>query len=233
MRVFADDIVAEESDAAIEIGLADAYHVHGNIGREEQLQRFLVTVRVVLGVLPVRYQKNNLAPLVRPVAQLLRGGVDRIVNVLEVGMTDPHGRNLRRACRRLGIHARLAGHHGRADTWKRTAEVDPLKLGEHHIGVGDKFGIGNEFRNLIEAPEGNLVGCAEAGRDRLQRLLDSRCRALLQIVVDQDGRRERKCIHREQCDFLLDAIFKNSEIILLEVRYQFPGAVFHCDGYND
>src|SRR5258708_9133585 len=51
--------VSQESDAAVEIRLADADRVDGNIRGKQQLECVLVAVRVVLGVLSVRNQKKD------------------------------------------------------------------------------------------------------------------------------------------------------------------------------
>src|SRR3984893_7722728 len=63
VRVFRKDVVSKKSDAAVEIRLPDADRIHGNVSGEQQLERFIVAVRVVLGVLPVGDQENNFAPL--------------------------------------------------------------------------------------------------------------------------------------------------------------------------
>src|SRR5258708_33845975 len=86
--------VSQESYAEVEIRLADADRVDGNIRRKQQLECFLVAVRVVLGVLSVRNQKNNFAPLARAVAQLFRRGVYGVVDVFEVGVPHRNGRAL-------------------------------------------------------------------------------------------------------------------------------------------
>src|SRR6266403_3721408 len=87
MGVFRKNVVSQESNAAVEIRLADADGVHGNIRGKQQLECFIVAVRIVLGVLSVRNQKNNFAPLARAVAQLFRRGVYGVVDVFEVGMS--------------------------------------------------------------------------------------------------------------------------------------------------
>jgi len=69
---------------------------------------------------------------------------------------------------------------------KRAAEVNPLELREERIVIQNKI-IGNLFRNVIEAPQGNFVGGAESSGKSLERLLDSVRRAPLQVVVNEDG----------------------------------------------
>ena len=215
----------------LRLRLADSDGVHGDVRREQQLERFVVAVRVVLRVLPVGDQENNLAPVARPVAQLFRRGVNGVVDVFVVGMPQRTSRNLRRAVGGGRIDARPTRHRRGPDSRKRTAEVDALQLGEQRVVIGNEIRDG--FGNFIKAPQRHLVGRAESSRERLQSFLNfvRRCfcfkSSSIRMAADKG-----KGIHREHRNRLLDPIFKDSEIILLEVGDQLPGVILDGDGHD-
>src|ERR1019366_8513652 len=230
--VFREDITSEDSGPTVDNCLAESYGVDGDAHREQQLESLVVTVRVVFRILPVGDHENNLAPVAPPVAQLVRRGVNGVVNVLMVGAAPSlrDCRKLRRAGLRRRINARPFRHYRRSDSGKRTAEIYALELRNQRIVAGNELRDG--FRNFVKAPQRHLVGRAESSRDSLEGFLDLVRRTLLQVIVDQDGSRQGKGIHREQRNLLLNSIFKHSEIILLEVGDQLPGAILDGDGHN-
>ena len=92
-----------------------------------------------------------------------------------------------------------------------------LELREKLVVVGDEI-FGDLLGDFVEAPQGNFVGSAECARQRLQRFLNFFRRASLQVIVNQNGRRQGKRIRGKQRDRLLDAVFKNPEVVLLRDR---------------
>ena len=143
-----------------------------------------------------------------------------------------HRRNLRWTRQRLGIDDRPVRHGRRSDSRKGAAEIDALELREERVVVSDKI-LRNELGNFVEAPERHLIGRAESPCHSLEGLLDSFRRATLQVIVDQDGSGQWEAIRRKHGNGLLDSIFKDSKVALLEVGNQPAGTVLHGDGHND
>ena len=196
------------------------------------MQRFFVLVRVVFGVLPVGDQKNNLAPFARAVLQLLRGGENRVVNMFRVRMAVGFGGNFRGSRRRRGVDARAVRHGVGADAREGTAEVDVLKLREKLVVVSDKI-FRNLFGDLIEPPQRHFVRSAECSRQRCESFLNLFRGAALQVIVNQNGGRQRKCVRGKQSDRLLDAVLQDAEIGLLQVGHQFARTVLYRNRHND